>query len=243
MKRPYVICLMLSTVNGKCSGSFYKLPGVDAACEANAAARSFYDCGSILYGSRTMTESYGTYTPADAKEAGDGAFPRTDYLARSEVKDYMISIDPAGTVRLPDKYIVRNGRPKAHVIEVLSEKVSNDYLAYLRSLDISYIFGGRETLDLSLVLHKLWKYFQIEKLLIAGGGIVNQTFLASGLIDEISLVVAPACAGEASAVSVFEPSPFAPNSDPVPLRLLECRTMDGGSVWLRYAPENVHDIS
>ena len=57
MKRPYVICLMLSTVNGKCSGSFYKLPEVDAARAANAVARSFYECGSILYGSRTMTES------------------------------------------------------------------------------------------------------------------------------------------------------------------------------------------
>lgn len=235
MKRPYVICLMTSAVNGKCSGKFYQLPEVDAARKANAAARSYYDCGAILYGTRTMVESYGETGPLSDE---DMRIPREDFLPAGETDQFIVSIDPAGTVRLPARYLVRNGRPPAQVIQVLTEQVSDAYLAYLRNLQVAYIFGGRERLDLAQVLQKLYQHFHIEKLIIAGGGVVNYSFLSAGLIDEISLVIAPACAGDSGAVATFEPSPFAGSDVPVPLRLLTCEATEGGAVWLRYKAGN-----
>ena len=235
MKRPYVICLMTSTINGKCSGKFYQLPEVDAAREANAAARDFYNCGAILYGAKTMTESYGTISFLNP--CGQ-CFPREDFLPPLEVDQFIISIDPEGIVRLPDRYIVRNGRPRAQVVQVLTERVSDDYLSYLRKMQVAYIFGGKDRLDLVQVFEKLCVDYHIEKLIVAGGGVVNQSFLEAGLIDEISLVIAPACAGDREAVSTFEPSPFAKSDEPVPLRLLACETVEGGAVWLRYAAGN-----
>ncbi len=91
MNRPYVICLMTSTINGKCSGRFYQLPEADAARRANAAARDFYDCGAILYGTKTMTESYGT---VEDLEPSAERYPRADYLPACETDQFLISIDP-----------------------------------------------------------------------------------------------------------------------------------------------------
>lgn len=235
MNRPYVVCLMTSAINGKCSGKFYQLPEVDAARTANAAARDFYSCGAILYGTKTMTESYGT---VEELPASGQKFPREDYLPDCGTDQFIVSIDPAGVVRLPGRTIVRNGRPAAQVIQVLTEQVSDDYLAYLRQMEVAYVFGGQTELDLALVLRKLYESFHIEKLIVAGGGVVNQSFLAAGLIDEISLVIAPACSGDGAAVATFEPSPFARSDEPAPLRLLACETTEGGAVWLRYAAAN-----
>lgn len=54
--------------------------------------------------------------------------------------------------------------------------VSDDYIAYLHSKEISYIFGS-EALDLALVMQKLHDLLRIDRLMICGGGIVDYTFL------------------------------------------------------------------
>jgi hypothetical protein len=37
----------------------------------------------------------------------------------------------------------------AHAIAVLSERVSDDYLAFLQAKGVSYVFGGRARVDLA----------------------------------------------------------------------------------------------
>ena len=82
----------------------------------------------------------------------------------------------------------------AHVIEVLCEEVKDEYLAWLRSSGISYIFAGRNEMDLSLALSKLGSLFNIRTLLLEGGSVLNGAFAWEGLIDELSLVTAPVIA-------------------------------------------------
>lgn len=45
--------------------------------------------------------------------------------------------------------------------------------------------------------------FGIEKLLICGGGIADWTFLRAGMVDELSLVLAPMTEGSSGTASVF----------------------------------------
>jgi hypothetical protein len=42
-----------------------------------------------------------------------------------------------------------------HVIEVLTENVAGEHLDHLRAMKVSYIFGGKISLDLALILEKL----------------------------------------------------------------------------------------
>ena len=62
---------------------------------------------------------------------------------------------------------------EGYVIELLTEQVSDAYLAFLQEMQISYLFVGKDTLDFTLAVQKLKKLFGIEKLKLSGGGILN----------------------------------------------------------------------
>jgi riboflavin biosynthesis pyrimidine reductase len=79
---------------------------------------------------------------------------------------------------------------------------------YISVLLISYIFGGKDRLNFSLVVEKLRHLFSIDELLLEGGGFLNVSFLNEGLIDELSLIIAPMVDGESGSVTLFETSSF-----------------------------------
>ena len=70
--------------------------------------------------------------------------------------------------------------------------------------------------------------------MVAGGGTVNWSFLAAGMIDELSLVIAPVADGGTESVSIFEQSEFLPHSCPVAFHLTEAKTINEDVLWLRY---------
>ena len=98
----------------------------------------------------------------------------------------------------------------------------------------SYLFAGKEQLDCPLLLEKLAARFGVQRLMVAGGGVVNWSFLQAGCVDEVSLVVAPVADGSTTAVSSFEQGGFLPNRGPVALSLAEAKPLAGDGLWLRY---------
>lgn len=137
---------------------------------------------------------------------------------------------PAASVETIEK----KGRAKAHIVEVLTEAVHIDYLAYLRKKEISYIFAGNDTLDCWILLEKLYRLFSIERLMIAGGGLMNWSFVQEDLLDELSIVMAPVADGSTRAVSIFEKADFLSARSPAVFKLKEAKTLDGDTLWLRY---------
>lgn len=73
--------------------------------------------------------------------------------------------------------------------------MSDNYLTWLQSKGVSYLFGGKSRIDLPRVLQKLHDLFGIRKLLLEGGGRINGSFLAAGVIDELSILVVPVADG------------------------------------------------
>lgn len=71
------------------------------------------------------------------------------------------------------KYIEKKGRPRARVIEALTEQVSNEYLNDLRGFNISCIFAGEQELGCALALRKLRELVRIDRPLPAGGAVMN----------------------------------------------------------------------
>ncbi len=123
---------------------------------------------------------------------------------------------------------------------VLTEQVSDAHLAGLRRDGVSYIFAGKQQLDLGLALEILNRELRIERLLLEGGGGSNGSFLRAGLIDEISLAICPAVDGAKGAPSVFNSSDEAAGV-PAPIRsmtLMSSEVLEGGVVWLRYRLQN-----
>lgn len=236
MMKPYVVCHMLASVDGKIDGAFMSAPGNAGAASEYGKLRGFYACPATLYGTVTMEGSYAKGLAGELPHS-EAVYPKEDYLASSDVDNYIISIDPKGILGWDSKYIEKKGRARAQVIEVFTEQVSNDYLAYLRSFDISYLFAGKEDLDCKLVLHKLSTLLGIEKLMIAGGGLMNWSFLREDLIDELSLVIAPVADGSRRTASIFDQADFLPRRSPVEFTLSDVQKLSGNSLWMRYLPK------
>lgn len=69
---------------------------------------------------------------------------------------------------------------------------------------------------------------------------MNWSFAQAGLIDELSLVIAPVADGGTTAVSIFEQSDFLHSDAPVAFELSEVKKLDGNALWLRYKAKNPH---
>lgn len=104
----------------------------------------------------------------------------------------------------------------------------------MRERNISYIFAGEKTISCGIAVQKLKSLFGIEKLKLSGGGMINWSFAQEGLIDELSLIIAPTADGAPDTPTLFERRPDLPFSGPVRFTLKSVEAAKGGCVWLRY---------
>ena len=234
MDRPFVVCHMLTSLDGKIDGTFFDAPQTVPAFQVYGELRRFYGCQATLYGTTTMLGGYadGKVSPLSAN--GEGPL-QEDWVnpAGKEMGNFIIAVDPAGELAYSSPTLEKKGRPAAHIIEALTLQASPAYLTYLQERGVSYLFVGKERLDCDLLLQKLYRQFGIDKLMLAGGGIVNGSFLAASLVDEFSLVVAPVADGGSGAAS-FTQADFLPYWPPAAFHLKSAETPVSDVLWLRY---------
>jgi riboflavin biosynthesis pyrimidine reductase len=89
-------------------------------------------------------------------------------------------------------------------------------------------------LDLGKMLDALGREFGIRRLLLEGGATINGSFFAAGLVDELSLLVAPSLDGRAGTQSFVEFGE-AGLADKVRLTRISCEALEHGVLHLRYA--------
>jgi riboflavin biosynthesis pyrimidine reductase len=120
------------------------------------------------------------------------------------------------------------------VVVVLTQAVSDSHLAGLREDGVSYIFAGEREIDLAAALEMLNHELGIGRLLLEGGGAANGALLQAGLVDELSLLIAPSVEGVPGGPAVFDihGEPGALNT--MGMELESCQVLEGGLVWLRY---------
>jgi 2,5-diamino-6-(ribosylamino)-4(3H)-pyrimidinone 5'-phosphate reductase len=215
MKRPYVICHMAPSIDGRIVTK--RWPNMKAVSAAYEETAKTLDGDAWIIGRVSMDPYAGkARIPRSSRR-----IPKKDYIAPHTAKSFAIAIDPSGKLRWES-----NNIDGEHVITVLTSKVSSAYLAYLRKLGISYLIG----IDLKKTLEKLREYFGIERLLLEGGGIINGSFLKAGLIDELSILIAPVADGIMNTATLFDG-----NSGPArTLRLISAEARDKDIAWLRY---------
>jgi len=222
--KPYVICHMLGSLDGRIKQNIWGLKDSSKYFEEPAAK---IKVDAWLVGRTTMQEFASKKKPS--LTTARVTVPKEDYVAPHKAKTYAVAIDPSGKC-----YWDTNMVSTEHVIEVLTEKVSAKYLHHLRSKNVSYIFGGKDTLDLDLVLRKLYKLFNIRNVRIDGGGNVNGSFLKAGLIDEFSLVLAPLADGTIGTPTVFEAEEGYGKRKATHFTLHSVKKIYGDFLWLRY---------
>jgi riboflavin biosynthesis pyrimidine reductase len=155
--------------------------------------------------------------------------PSAHQRRRGKAPVYAIAVDPTGKIRWES-----NDMRGDWLVVLTTAKAPAGYLADLRKKSISYLLAGRDRIDFASALERLARHFGIRKLMLEGGGSLNGSLLAAGLVDEISLLVCPYADGLAGAPSVFDCVPAKPTTPATALRLMAVRKRPGGVVWLRY---------
>lgn len=192
MNRPYVICHMVTSLDGKVTGDFLYTPIGLAAADTYYVVNRQLKADAFACGRVTMESSFtGGFQP-DLSHFADAPVPAGDFVARQHPR-YAVSFDRRGHVGWTDALIhdEDEGYDDCHIIEVLCEDAPKPYLAYLRSIGVSYVLAGASEMDLPLALEKLYRLFGIRRMLLEGGSILNGAFARENLIDELSLVIAP----------------------------------------------------
>lgn len=233
--RPKIICHMVSSIDGRLHPSRYTAPaaGVDGTRlreHYDETAASFAAQGWMV--GRVTMEEISKGKPRQVTSPGVAS--REPFVGDRGDRDLAVAIDPHGKVHYGQDDLYGD-----HVVTVLSEGVSDAYLAELREDGVSYVFAGPDGRDLAKAMDALGEGFGVETLLLEGGAGINGAFLKAGLLDEISVLIHPAVDGLAGVESIFEYR-GEPNEQPgagQSLRHVHTETLDGGMVWLRYRVE------
>ncbi len=204
MKRPYIICHMLVSLDGKVTGNFLSKTetqkGTEIYYEKNRTIKNKgFICGRV-----TMEESFTNKYYPDLTKYQNISVLKEDFLTNTDCEKYAVAFDRKGLLGWTNNVISDEdpGYNNAHIIEVLTENVKDEYLAYLQDIKVSYIFAGKEELNIPMALEKLKRLFNIDTLLLEGGSIINGAFLKEDLVDELSLVYVPLL-GETDDKSLF----------------------------------------
>lgn len=222
MNKPYIVCHMMTSVDGR----------IDCAMtEQLAGVEDYYrtldSFGAPSRVSGRVTAMLEMACAGEFKsEKHDPVMKETFYMATS-ADGYEIVADTRGTL-LWDGYN-DEGRP---LLILMSEKAGKEYLAYLERLHISYIVCGAEHIDLARACELLKSEFGVSRMAVVGGGHINAGFLAAGLLDEVSILVGSGIDGRKGMSAVFDGLPQ--NRPVTPLVLSDVKKFESGAVWLRY---------
>jgi riboflavin biosynthesis pyrimidine reductase len=191
-----------------------------------------YDADGWLCGRVTMEQHFAAGVRPDDEVAREhrGA-PRNDFIAPGRHDSFAFVVDRRGKLRWESGDVHGD-----HLVAILTERVSDDYLAELRDRGVSYMIAGAKDVDLPRALDEMGARLGVRTLMLEGGGGINGTMLRAGLVDELSLLVAPVVDGQVGHPSLFDVhgDAFAPRR--LALQQVERRADD--MLWLRYRVES-----
>ena len=226
--RPYTICHMVASIDGKILTRRWKEHRIAQAVSGlYEKTASEYEIGSWLVGTNTMKEFCESGTPLPAPNE---SVPAGDFIADADAETHAIGLDAHGALRFKENEIGGD-----HIVVLITEKLDDSYRAHLRKQNVSYLICGKEKIDLKMAMSKLHDKLKLKKVLLEGGGVVNGAMLQAGLIDEISQIIVPIVdGGGAGVVGLFDPPGKTPGEAVASLKLIAQETLRGGAQWLRF---------
>ncbi|MDY3973915.1 MAG: RibD family protein [Veillonella caviae] len=240
MERPYIVCHMMTSLDGKIMGNFFETPEATKAGEVFDniifGETPYYEVDAWMCGRVTTDDNFTFYKKPDLDEQAPPV-PAGDFVVPKKERFFYVNVDGSGKLGWTENTIEYAGA-RAQVLEILTGKASNAYKAFLRKLNIPYIIAGEIDLDAVLAMKKLKDLFGIERLMLGGGGIINWTFLQAGLCDEVSLIITAAADGSMKTPSLFDAPEGLATDEPKRFELIDVAVKAGGSLWARYKVVN-----
>lgn len=229
MKRPRVICHMMSTVDGRIvSENWGNKKKIKSFTTIYERCHESFKSQAWIVGRVTMEKHFAEDKKPRLTKVKHPV-TRDVFVGNKNAKSFAIAVDSKGKLGWKNNEIEGD-----HIIELLSEQVSDAYLHYLQQKSISYIVAGKGQIDFSSALKKLSQFFPIQTIMLEGGGQINGSLLSEGLIDELSLLIIPVADGTYQSPTTFDVNDHLGKKPASPLHLSEVKQLENDVLWLKY---------
>ena len=210
--RPYVILNAAMTLDGKiatASGS----SNISGEKDLERVHEIRKECDAIMVGIGTVM-------------ADDPRLTVHKIDARPEDNPVRVVVD--SRCRTPSDARITNGDAKTIIAganEYKEEFMKSEAYEKLKNRGVKFFFSGDRRVDLKALMNYLHEE-GIEKLMLEGGATLNFSMIRLGLIDEISICVAPMVVGGADAKTFFDGDGFNTMDESVKLELIDYYPLD-----------------
>lgn len=210
MERPYIICHMETSLDGKIMGKYLWLPGPEGVEDSFYAVQRKFNFQAIIMGRTTIDDNRTLYKKPEIYENAVPLPERFPYRRQGALPH---SGGREGKTGLGGKegrgkrdFHGHCGNPDGicfHGVQRFSPP-ERYQLPDLRQRQ-----GGP-----SLACRKIKNLLHVDTMILGGGGVLNWSFLQAGLADEVSQVIAPAADGSCHTQTLFMAKEGLPKTSP-----------------------------
>jgi len=223
MKRPYVYINVAATADGKIDTFERKGAAISSARDKERVDQRRAEADAVMVGGRTLHDE-------DPKLTVKSKILREERLALGRTEN-PAKVGVASRLDLkPDCNFLTAG--PARIFLFTTPQTDESQLSMLRSLNAEVYVLGDERVDLTAAL-KVLKENGVNHLMVEGGATLNFELMRLGLVDELTIYVAPMIFGGETAPTTAAGSGLV-RSGALPLKLIESESWEDGGVLLKY---------
>ena len=210
--RPYVILNAAMTLDGKIATATGS-SNISGKKDLERVHQIRKECDAIMVGIGTVIADDPRLTvhKIDAKPEDNPVRVVVDSKCRTPVGARITNSDAKTIIAGANEY--------------KEDYMQTDTYKTLKERGVKFFFSGDKRVDLKALMNYLHEE-GIEKLMLEGGATLNFSMIKAGLIDEISICVAPMIVGGADAKTFFDGEGFDTMDEAVRLELTDSFTLD-----------------
>ncbi len=146
---------------------------------------------------------------------------------RNDKRPIWVIVDTRGYLR-GLLHVLRRSSYCKDIVVLVCKTTPRHYLKYLKERNYDFILTGDFKVDFKKTFVIFQKKHRVKTILTDGGPALNGILLEKGLVDEISLLIAPIIVGKKD-LKVFETL-----KETKKLQLKSCKNLSKGYIWLTY---------
>jgi len=223
MNRPHVLINVAVTADGKMDTFERQGAAISSARDKARVDKLRAEADAVMVGGKTLLDE-------DPKLTVKSEELRAERIARGLAPN-PIKVGIVSSADLDPDGAFLNAGP-AQVVIFTTSRTSNEQINSLKSRVAAVVSLSESRVDLKQALEMLYS-LGIRSLMVEGGGTLNFELLRLGLVDELTMYVAPLIFGGESAPSAVA-GPGVVRGEAIPLKLVDVEVHEDGGVLIRY---------
>lgn len=226
MNRPYVHINVAMTADGKIDTFQRKGSAISSTRDKERVDQLRAEADAVMVGGRTLLDE-------DPKLTVKSEALRAERVARElSPNPIKVGVVTEANIR-PDSNFLNTG--PADIVIFTTRWTSKHHVSDLKARRVDVYVDDSEKVNLPAALETL-KELGVKRLLVEGGSTLNFELLRLGLVDEVTVYVAPMIFGGANAPTLAAGHGLE-RSEAIPLRLADIEKWEDGGVLIKYLLE------